>query len=91
MNGISIRNHTRMIEFLLLAMLLYAIAVMIPWPQFQTAAWKLGHITSGATMGYWIDRQLFGRISRTESVNRYRYLCRAAIVSASILGMAFGL
>ena len=80
-----------MIEFMLLAVVLYALAVTVPWPQFQTAAWKFGHITSGATIGYWIDRQLFGRINYEVSVNRYRYLCRSAIVSASILGMAFGL
>lgn len=91
MNGISMRNHTRMVEFMLLAVALYALAVIIPWAQFQTACWKLGHITSGATIGYWIDRQLFGRINYEVSVNRYRYLCRAALVGASILGMAFGL
>ena len=80
-----------MIEFLILAVALYLLAIIIPWPQFQTAAWKLGHITSGATIGYWIDRQLFGRINYEVSVNRYRYLCRATLVSAAILGMAFGL
>lgn len=86
-----LRNHSRMIEFLILAVALYLLAIIIPWPQFQTASWKLGHITSGATIGYWIDRQLFGRINYEVSVNRYRYLCRATLVSAAILGMAFGL
>ena len=86
-----LRSHLRMIEFFILALALYLLANIIPWPQFQTAAWKLGHITSGATIGYWIDRQLFGRINYEVSVNRYRYLCRATLVSAAILGMAFGL
>lgn len=91
MNGFAVRNHSRMIEFFMLALALYIIAVLVPWAQFQTAAWKLGHITSGATIGYWIDRQLFGRINYEVSINRYRFVCRAAIVAAAILGMATGL
>lgn len=91
MNPFTVRNHSRMIEFLMLAIALYAIAIMVPWPQFQTAAWKLGHITSGATIGYWIDRRLFGRINYEVSINRYRFLCRAAIVGTAIIGMATGL
>ena len=82
-------NFLRMFHWLLLAVLFYAAALLVTQPQIQTGLWKLGHITVGAFAGYWIDRNLFGRVSPDASGTRL--LARAVVVAASILGMAFGL
>lgn len=83
------RDKLRMFEWLLLAAFFYALAVMVVQPQLETGLWKAGHITSGAFIGYWMDRNLNGRIISPPSDQRL--LVRAIVVAAAILGMAFGL
>lgn len=87
----------RMAQWLLLAAVFYALALSITVPteggklaMIQTGLWKAGHITSGAFLGYWIDRHLFGRFT-SDHYYTPRAVARAILVSAAILGMAFGL
>lgn len=83
------KDRMRMIQWLLLAAAFYASAFAVTHPQLQTALWKCGHITIGAFGGYWIDRNLYGRLM-TESTHG-RVVARAIVVAAAVLGMAFGL
>lgn len=85
------RNKTRMVQWFLLAAIFYAAAILVPEnPQLQTALWKCGHITLGSFIGYWVDRHLFGRLVVLSAPNG-RLLARAIVVSAAVIGMAFGL
>jgi hypothetical protein len=56
-------NKTRMIEWLLLAALFYAVAYIMLLQghngPIQTLTWKLGHVTLGGFAGYWLDRAAF--------------------------------
>lgn len=83
------RDFSRMSQWLMLALAFYAAALLTTQPQLQTALWKLGHITTGAFAGYWVDRNLYGRVSPDSAPGRL--VARAVIVAACILGMAFGL
>ncbi len=84
------RDYTRMAQWLILAACLYLAAVFVAQPQLQTGLWKAGHITSGAYLGYWIDRHLFGRYSSDHAYTP-RALARAIVVGACVFGMALGL
>jgi hypothetical protein len=84
------KNLTRMLWWLALAAFFYVLATVIQQPQLETACWKLGHITSGAFLGYWIDRHLFGRYT-SDFAATPRALSRAIVVGCAIIGMAFGL
>lgn len=86
----SNKEYFRMFQWLLLAAFFYTAAVLVQQPQIETGLWKAGHITSGAFLGYWIDRHLFGRYDHNDSYTN-RILARALIVGAAVLGMAFGL
>lgn len=86
----SRRDKIRMSQWLVLAMAFYLTAMYIAiQPQLQTALWKCGHITVGAFAGYWIDRNLYGRLEA--EAEHGRIVARAIVVAAAILGMAFGL
>lgn len=85
------KNILRMLQWLILAAGFYIAAILTDQPQLQTGLWKAGHITLGAYLGYWIDCHLFGHFRPTTETCTYRALARAIIVSAAILGMAFGL
>lgn len=89
MKWIKAQELGRMAQWLLLALVLYALALVTTQPQLQTALWKLGHITLGAFAGYWVDRNLYGRLSPESAAGRV--IARAVIVAAAVLGMAFGL
>lgn len=82
-------GKTRMFEWLLISVALYAAAINISHLQIQTGLWKAGHINSAAFIGYWICRRLFGRFD----VNSHPMLhaSRALIIAACIIGMALGL
>lgn len=84
------KDYTRMIQWLLLAACFYIAAVFVQQPQIQTGLWKAGHITSGAYLGYWIDRHLFGRYTNDMAYTQ-RTLARAVVVAACVAGMALGL
>lgn len=82
-------DKLRMVEWILLAIALYVSAMLVSNPQLQTGLWKAGHITSGAFIGYWIDRQLLGRV--VGDVTQGRIIARAVVVAAAVWGMACGL
>ncbi|HTD05868.1 putative holin [Undibacterium sp.] len=56
-------NKLRMIQWLLVAALLYALALTMLRAGYggplQTLTWKLGHVTMGGFAGYWLDRTAF--------------------------------
>lgn len=83
------RDYSRMLEWLTLAAMFYAVALSVPQPQLQTLFWKLGHVTVGCYVGYVADRQLFGRL--TGESGGQRQIARAIIVLAVIYGIAGGL
>ncbi len=85
------KDYLRMIQWLALAAMFYVAAVLVSQPQLQTGLWKLGHITIGGYVGYWLDRHLLGRYVAFEHSHTPRVIARAIIVCAAILGMAFGL
>ena len=85
----SKQDKLRMIQWLLLAALFYALAAVMGQPQLQTALWKCGHITVGFFGGYWADRNLYGRLEA--DATQGRVVARALVVGAAVLGMAFGL
>ena len=85
------RNLTRMLPWAIFAFVLYAVALNIPQPQIQTLLWKLGHITLGANVGYWIDRTAFLDRLAPGSTDPIRALSRAIVVAAAILGLSLGL
>lgn len=85
------KDLTRMLQWLLLAACFYIAAVFVQQPQIETGLWKAGHITSGAYLGYWIDRHLFGRYNSGDDKYIPRVMARAIVVGCAILGMAFGL
>ena len=82
-------GKTRMFEWLLISVALYAAAIYIQHPQIQVGLWKAGHINSAAFIGYWICRRLFGRFDVYS--NPILNAARALIISACIIGMALGL
>lgn len=84
------KEYFRMFQWLLLAACFYIAAVIVQQPQIQTGLWKAGHITSGAFLGYWIDRHLFGRYTSDPGYT-HRVIARAIVVGACIFGMALGL
>lgn len=87
---ITKREYLRMIQWLWFAAMLYLAAMLATNAQAQTGLWKAGHITSGAFIGYWIDRNLFGRFT-SDHCYTPRAIARAIVVGCAILGMAFGL
>lgn len=82
-------GKTRMFEWLLISVALYAAAIYIQHPQIQIGLWKAGHINSAAFIGYWICRRLFGRFDVNS--NPTLHAARALIIAACIIGMALGL
>ncbi|WP_316675741.1 hypothetical protein [uncultured Tolumonas sp.] len=82
-------GKTRMFEWLLISIALYAAAINIQHLQIQTGLWKAGHINSAAFIGYWICRRLFGRFDVNS--NPTLHIARALIIGACIIGMALGL
>jgi hypothetical protein len=84
------KDYFRMFQWLLLAACFYVAAVIVQQPQIETGLWKAGHITSGAYLGYWMDRHLFGRFNHDCNYTS-RVIARAIIVGAAIFGMAIGL
>ena len=82
-------NKLRMVQWILLALFFYLSAMLITEPKAQTVFWKCGNITTAAFLGYWIDRNLFGRLSIASAPARI--LARAIVIGASIIGLGLGL
>jgi hypothetical protein len=85
------RNLTRMLPWALLALLFYTAALATAQPQIQTLLWKVGHITLGANIGYWIDRTAFQDRLNPNTTDPIRAMARAVVVAAAILGLSLGL
>lgn len=84
-------SKLRMVAWLMLAVILYVLAIVLKdMPQVSTGLWKAGHITSGAYLGYWVDRHLYGRVVAAHDSDG-RLLARAIVIAACVIGMAFGL
>lgn len=84
----------RMVEWLLVAALFYWIATRLPisghYAPIQTLLWKLGHVTLGGFIGYWLDRMAFrDRISCTTPP--LTMIRRAVIMAASMYTLGTGL
>lgn len=85
-------DKTRMINWLMVAALFYAVAYAmfaaeITGP-FQTLAWKLGHVTLGGFVGYRLDRAAFR--DRISPLTPPLVMVRRAIVMVGamfVLGM----
>lgn len=93
------RDKTRMIQWLLLSLLAYAIAALLAgladpsgngsYPRAQTVLWKVGHLNLAAFIGYWIDRNAFRvRIEEFRKAD-LAHIRRAIVISATMI--AFGL
>ncbi|MBA5605853.1 hypothetical protein H3H36_10825 [Duganella sp. FT3S] len=83
-----------MIEWLLVAAVFYLAAIVMMQLHYsgplQTLAWKLGHSTLGAFIGYWLDRMAF-RDRITPDSPPLVMIRRALIMAASMYTLATGL
>lgn len=89
------KNQTRMLEWLLLAVVLYAVCITLrQWqvePQAQIVLWKLANVTVAAFLGYWIDRRAFPLARMKADAMPVEQLRRALIMAAAMLAVAMGL
>jgi hypothetical protein len=88
------RNVLRMLHWLIIAALFYFVAYCLSIDeelrQLSTISWKLGNVTVGGYVGYWLDRHLFQtRIDDTSPP--LLQIRRAVIVAASIFAVSTGL
>lgn len=84
------KDKARMLQWLIVAIILYAAALPIDQPQIQTALWKCGNVTLAAWLGYMIDRHAF----YYERCDKYNHMCqirRAIIMAATMLAIGLGL
>lgn len=89
----SVKDRFRMAQWLVMAAILYALALTVfhAQPQLQTLCWKLGNLTVAAFVGYWIDRRAFW-YARLDSLSPdLWHLRRAVIMAAAMLAVALGL
>ncbi len=91
MRTIIDNEFLRMVEWLLLAVVFYALAMFVGsvQPQLQTALWKCGHVTLGSFLGYWVDRKALGRVTLGSTSGRQQ--ARAIIMGSAILALSLGL
>jgi hypothetical protein len=86
-------NRARMIEWLLMAALLYSVCIVLRTldlePQVQVVLWKLANVTIAAFVGYWIDRRAFARVGGTTTP--LEQIRRALVMAAAMLSVALGL
>lgn len=77
----------RMIGWLPVGLMFYAISMQVgaDAPQVQLLAWKLGHACTFSWVGYWIARQVSGRLQDVGQVNT---TWEAIIYAARILARA---
>lgn len=83
------KQNLRMIEWLLLAIVFYALALAVGIHQLETLFWKLGGVTVGVFMGYWADRVALGRV--VWDSGDLRKVARAIIVLACVYGVSGGI
>ena len=85
------KDKFRMIQWLIIAAIFYAVALNVAMPQVQTLCWKLGNVTVASFVGYWIDRRAFYWARLSETSLPILHLRRAAIMAAAMLAVALGL
>lgn len=59
--------------------------------QIAVLVYKGVIVTTAIWVGYWADRNLFGRIDHNASADQPLHLRRAIIVAAVVIGFALGL
>lgn len=84
-------DSLRMLAWLLIGLSLYLAAALIgaDSPAVQTVAYKLGHVTTLAWVGYWISRQAVGRIY--DSSHPQDRMARAIVIAGVIIAGSLGL
>jgi hypothetical protein len=92
-------DQFRMVQWLLLSVLAYLIAMVLAeipsqtdggmWPRLQTVLWKCGHLNLAAWIGYWIDRNAFQALRITRTSHPTEQMRRAIVIGAAML--AFGM
>ncbi len=87
------KDKLRMIIWLQLGLLFYGLswAVGNDLPAVQTVFYKIGHVTTLAWVGYWISRQMLGRIDRGSAPEPHEIGARAILVGAIIIAGSLGL
>lgn len=88
-------ERLRMFQWLLLTVVFYAVAYALKlngdiFPSMQNVFYKLGHVSVGAYLGYFIDRNA-SRCRLTTSSPDAHHIRRAIIVGAAMLAVAYGL
>jgi len=87
-------SRLRMIEWLLLAVLVYAACITLRTfelePQVQVVLWKIGNVLVAAHIGYWIDVSVFQRHITPDSPP-LEQIRRALIIAATMLTIGLGL
>jgi len=93
------RDKTRMLQWLMLSLMAYAVAAFLAsltdsgdsglWPRVQTVLWKCGHLNLAAFIGYWVDRNSFATLRITLTSHPLEQVRRAIIIAATMI--AFGL
>lgn len=83
----DIRDYFRMWAWAALAFA--ALAFIGKWEQVQVVIYKGSLVFIAAFVGYWIDRNLFGRYAHDDPASRRT--ARAAIVCATILAFSLAL
>lgn len=85
----TLHDLGRMLPWLMLSIVCYAVALGMTSPQLQVLFWKLGHINVGAHLGYWIARKALGRLyPDNPSGDR---IARAIVIAACMLAISQGL
>lgn len=85
------KDYFRMGQWLLLGAVFYGLT-QIPdlSPVFQTVSMKLGNVTIGAFLGYWVDR-ISSRLRIKEYSANEEHLRRAIIMAAAMICVSLGL
>lgn len=87
MRAVEDHNLLRMIGWLPIGLMFYAISMQVGTdsPQVQLLAWKLGHACTFSWLGYWIARQVSGRLQNIDEVDT---MPEAIVYAARILARA---
>lgn len=82
----------RFSPFVLLAILFYLLAWTVSdYHLPSTVLWKAGNATSGAYLGYWIDRHAFKGVRVGVDSPAAWHIRRAVIIAAVVLAVSLGL
>ncbi|MES2319992.1 MAG: hypothetical protein V4631_21130 [Pseudomonadota bacterium] len=87
----KVLDKFRMLIWFLIGAGLYFTSTLIgsDHPAWQTIAYKMGHVTTLAWVGYWISRMAVGRIDARSTSNDK--LARAIVIAGVIIAGSLGL